>query len=329
MLAMPAAALAPSAPAPRVRGSAACEAERSATAGRGRARDARATGACAAALPTPAPAPAELPAPAFAPPIPSFDEKRVPERGERADRHQRGERLAVPAKLGAVVAAALAVLHVEAGRARHLPEPLGRLGELQVDLVAGQVAALACVGQGHAGPDQERLDRGDRRVHRDRDLLVGEGVDLAQEQRAPLRLGQPLDVQDERPELSALLDLLRNRGAVLVRVDVHRVLALRHGLAKVVEAAVAGDAVEPRPRVDRAVVGQDRLVGGDVDLLEDVLGVLGRGEHSAAEGKEPHVVAVDERFEGPLLPGPDHRDEPLVPLELEQGRTSAKQPDTA
>ena len=70
-------------------------------------------------------------------------------------------------------------------------------------------------------------------------------------------------------------------------------------------------------------------MGGDVDLLEHVLGVLGRGEHSAAEGQEAHVVAVDERLEGPLLPGPDHRDESLVPLQLEQGRASAKQSETA
>ena len=255
------------------RGSAACEAE-AATTGCGRARDARAAGARPRAADTSACA-GRASGTRLRSANSELRRESVCECGERADRHQRGERLAVPAKLGAVVAAAIAVLHMEASGAGHLPEALGRLGKLQVDLVAGQVAALACVGQGHAGPDQERLDGGDRCVHRDRDLLIGEGVDLAKEQRAPLRLGQPLDVKDERPELSALLDLLRNRGAVLVRVDVHGILALGHGLAKVVEAAVAGDAVEPRPRVDRAVVGEDRLVGGNVDLLEHVLGVLG------------------------------------------------------
>ncbi len=57
----------------------------------------------------------------------------------------------------------------------------------------------------------------------------------------------------------------------------------------------------------------------DEDFLEDVLGVLGGREHPAAERQQAHLVAIDERLERPLLPGPDHRDQPLVPLELEQG----------
>jgi hypothetical protein len=54
----------------------------------------------------------------------------------------------------------------------------------------------------------------------------------------------------------------------------------------VVEAAVAGDPVEPRARVDRPLVGEHRRVRLDEDLLEHVLGVLGRAQHVAAERQQ-------------------------------------------
>jgi hypothetical protein len=106
-------------------------------------------------------------------------------------------------------------------------------------------------------------------------------------------------------------------------VDVHRVLALRHGLAKVVEAAVASDPVKPGPRVDRTVIGKNGFVCSDVNLLQYVLCVLRGREHSAAESEEANAVAIDESFEGALLSVADHRDEAFVPLEFEQARASA------
>ena len=73
----------------------------------------------------------------------------------------------------------------------------------------------------------------------------------------------------------------------VVREDVHRVLALGDGLAEVVEAAVAGDPVEPRPHVDLALVGEHRRVGVGEDLLEHVLGVLAALQHRLAEAEQP------------------------------------------
>ena len=68
--------------------------------------------------------------------------------------------------------------------------------------------------------------------------------------------------------------LVGGARAVVRVVDIHGVHA--HGLvpAKVVKAPVASDPVQPRPDLDRALVGQDGVEGGRHDLLEDVLGVL-------------------------------------------------------
>ena len=65
-----------------------------------------------------------------------------------------------------------------------------------------------------------------------------------------------------------------------------------------VERAVARDAIEPRAHVDLALVGEDGVEGGGEDLLENVLGVLARGEHVAAEGEQARLVAAAERLEG-------------------------------
>ena len=99
-------------------------------------------------------------------------------------------------------------------------------------------------------------------------------------------------------------------------------IALR--AAQVVERAVARDPVEPRPHVDRPLVGDHRVEGGGEDLLEHVLGVLARAEHVPAEGEQARLVAGDERLEGGLVAAPGQRDEPLVGLQPQQRRGAAE-----
>jgi hypothetical protein len=55
---------------------------------------------------------------------------------------------------------------------------------------------------------------------------------------------------------------------------VHRVDADRLNPPQMVEAAVAGDPVQPGADVDRPLVGEDRVERGGEDLLQDILGVL-------------------------------------------------------
>ena len=191
------------------------------------------------------------------------------------------------------------------------------------DLAAGQLARLGRLGERHPRPHQQRLDRRDGRVHRLGDLLVGEGVDLAQQQRRALGLGKILDVGDQRAEVLALLD----RSAVVTpsrRPHVHRVLALGDRATEVVEAAVSGDPVEPRPHVDLAVVGEHRRVRLDEDFLQHVLGVLGRAQHVATEGEQARVVALEQHLEGVVMAVADQRDQALVALQLEQRGSPAE-----
>ena len=211
-------------------------------------------------------------------------------------------------------------------RAGDLGDALGGLGELQADVVAGELARLARLGQRDAGPNQQALHAGHGRVHRLGDLLVAHRVDLTQEQRRALRLGELADVGEEVAELLAVLDPLEGGHPVHVGVGVHRVLTVGGRLAKVVEAAVASDPVEPGPHRDRALVGDHRVVGGDEDLLEHVLGVLGRAQHLAAEAEEARLVALDQSVEGVLVALPGQRDELLIVLEAKEGRAPGEKP---
>ena len=111
--------------------------------------------------------------------------------------------------------------------------------------------------------------------------------DLIKDQRFAMLSHRHTDDEGAMAELLALVDLVGRRLAALGEVDVHRVDADRLLAAQVVQRAVAGDPVEPRPHVDRAVVAEDRVERGGEDLLQDVLRVLARAEHVAAEREQP------------------------------------------
>ena len=85
---------------------------------------------------------------------------------------------------------------------------------------------------------QQRLDAGHGRLHRLGDLLVGQRLHLAQDERRALRLGKVADISDQRPEVLTVVDLVRGRRTEVGKVDVHRVDADRMDLAHVVAAAV-------------------------------------------------------------------------------------------
>ncbi len=232
------------------------------------------------------------------------------------DREQGREHLVVGAELRAEVGALLAVANVAADRAGDLAQALGGLGELEPDLAAGQLARLARLGERDPRPHQQRLDRGHAGLHRLGDLLVGHRVHLAQQQRRALGLGQLADVGEELAELLAVVDLLGGRGGLDFGNHVHRFLGVGGRFAQVVEAAVAGDPVEPRAQVDLALVGEHRPVGVDEDLLQHVFGVLGGAQHLAAEAEQPALVAVDDRLEGARVAAARHRDQAARPPEV-------------
>ena len=215
-------------------------------------------------------------------------------------------------------AAAFAAAYVAAGGRADLRQALGGLSELQAHLLAAQLAGLGGLGEGDPGPHQQRLDGGDGRFHRLRDLFVGEGVDLAQQQRRPLRLGELVHVGDQLAEVLPAHHLVGRREAALGEVDVHRVDADRGGPAEVVQRAVAGDPVEPRTHVDLALVGPHGVEGGREHLLEHVLGVLLGGQHVPAEGQQARLVARAENLEGGVVAAAGERDQALIGLQAQQ-----------
>ncbi len=204
-------------------------------------------------------------------------------------------------------------------------QALGDLGQAEAHVVATQLACLGRLRQRHAGADQQRLDARDGGVHRLGDLLVGEVVDLAQQQRGALRLGKLVHVLEQVAQVGTPVDDVGSRDAVGVDLIVHRVAPVGDGLAQVVQAPVAGDPVEPGPRVDVALVGQHGVVGGGEHLLQDVLGVLLRGQHVPAEGEQPGPVAVEQHLEGADAARPDGSDQPLVRLKPQQRRSASEQ----
>ena len=208
--------------------------------------------------------------------------------------------------------------------ALELDQALGDLAELQAHLVAAQLARLGGLGERDARAHEQRLDRRHGRLHRLCDLLVGERVDLAQQQRGALGLGQLVDVGEQLAEALAADRPVARGHAVVGEVDVHRVDAHRGRAAQVVERAVARDPVQPRARVDLALVGEHRVEGRGEDLLQDVLGVLARAEHVAAEGEQARLVARAERLEGGVLAAPRERDQALVGLQAQQRRRPAQ-----
>ena len=79
----------------------------------------------------------------------------------------------------------------------------------------------------------------------------------------------------------------------------------RHRPAQVVDAAVVGDAVQPRAHVHRARVGAQRAVGAHEHVLQHVLGVLTRAgaQHLAHVGEQALAVAVVDHPERVVVAG--------------------------
>jgi hypothetical protein len=247
-------------------------------------------------------------------------EQQLLEQQQRGHRQDGRERLVRLAQRLAERDAAVAGPQVAADRGARAPQALGDLAELVAHLVAAEQARLGRLGERDARAHEQRLDRRDRGLHRLGDLLVGERVDLAQQEGRALRLGQPLHVLHELAELLASVHLVRRRRPVLGEVDVHRVHADRLGAAEVVQRAVARDAVQPRPHVQRSFVADHRVERGGEDLLQDVLGVLARAQHVAAEREQARLVARHEGLVGRLVPASRQRDETLVGLDPQERR---------
>ena len=147
------------------------------------------------------------------------------------------------------------------------------------------------------------------------DLRVAAALELAEDHRVALALGQRLDGLEHRPEaVSALGHLVRAVGGGRQRLDV---LVRPPVLPQRVQRRVVDDPVQPRPQVDAGVVAAQRGEGVEEGLLEDVLGPR-RRQQPRAVAQERAVVAVDDRLERAVVPGAGEVDQPLVGLHAQQ-----------
>ena len=146
---------------------------------------------------------------------------------ERADGEERREGTIVVLELLLEEAAAFAAAHVTPGRGAQLGQALGRFTQLEADVLTAHLARLGGLGQRDARPHEQRLHRGHRGLHRVGDLLIGERVDLAQQQSGALRLGQLVHVGDQLAEALAADHPIAGREPVLGEMDIHRVDADR------------------------------------------------------------------------------------------------------
>ena len=193
------------------------------------------------------------------------------------------------------------------GRASAEPEELGE--QAVPRRYGGQAPPRRQVD---AGAHEQRLDGGHRRVQRGRELGVAEPLELAHQQRRALLGRQAPHVLDELADVLAPLGL--GNGVAQRRVVTLEDLAGRHRrTAQLVDAAVVGHAVQPRPQRHRALAGPQRRVGAQEDVLQRVLGILARSaQHLTGVGEQPLAVAIVDRPERVVVAAAEERDELLV-----------------
>ena len=180
------------------------------------------------------------------------------------------------------------------------------------------VVGLDRLDQADPRPHEQRFHRRHAGVQRLGELGVGHSVHLAHEQCRALLVGQPADVPDQTLELFALLGLEQRVVQRRAR-DLEDVGRSGHGAAEVVDAAVVRNAVQPRPQRDRPLVGAQRAVRPQEDVLEHVLGVAARAaEHLARVGEQPLAVPIVDRPERVVVAGPEQRDELVVGAQRQQ-----------
>ena len=210
-----------------------------------------------------------------------------------------------------------------ASRPTQAGEPLRCLAQLEVHHLAAQQPPLGRFGKRHPRTHEQRLDAWHARIHRTRDLLVGQAVDLAQEQRSALGLRKLLHVAHDLTQVLAHVHRLHRAAGGREVEFLNAAVSGRPPLADVLEAHVPRDAVEPGANEDLALVGHHRAIRRREHFLQHVLGVLARVQHVAAEGQEPRAVALDEGLERGLVTRPDEVDQPLVGLQPKEWRANA------
>ena len=192
------------------------------------------------------------------------------------------------------------------------------------DLRARRVARLECAC---ARPTRARtssdLTAGTDTPQRRGELGVAHPAQLAHQQRRALLLGQ---AAGRRRSAGAATRAARPRRSGRRSAPPQRARAPRgrerRGAPQLVDAAVVGDPVQPRPQrqlaVARAQARRTRCT--KMSCRASSASWREAGEHLARIGEQPLPVAVVDDPEGLVVPGPEQRDELLVGPQPEQRR---------
>src|SRR4051794_24893107 len=216
-----------------------------------------------------------------------------------------------PAQAVAEVAAVRADGQVARDVAPAPPAAVGELAELRLDDFAVGVARGGQPMQGAARAEDGCADGREGEAEDLADLLVGEAVHLAQEQRATLDVGQLADVVQELAQLLAVVLHGLGRGR---RPDEDAVVRHedRTAHAEVRHAGVVRDPVQPGPEGVRLGPAAQRRDREDEDLLLDVLGLLRRAQERAAVAQDRRRMPLVQNLERPLVAVRGDPDEALV-----------------
>jgi hypothetical protein len=229
-----------------------------------------------------------------------------------------------------VSAARLAVREVS-GHAASLPNPEGSNSLLarvddRVDLLTAAAAGdLIVLGaQPSSGTEERALHHRPRHPHPPADLGVRQTFQLAEDDDLVVALAQPSESSAQVVQLLAALEGgMWRRGAGLkpavwpiqLVTRVKRNLLGATGAAKLIDARVAGDLVDPWLERDGSLGRAHPPQRRDEHLLGDVFGPGMVAEHSKDVGHDPPAVARVQLPERPIVAPPHRSDKPVITVD--------------
>jgi hypothetical protein len=214
--------------------------------------------------------------------------------GEREQRRHHAQQAPLPAQLVAEHAAARAIAEVTAQRRPPKRGPT-QCGQLLADLRARSFAGAAAGLERRSGLVGQRLDLLATTSQTLRDLVVGDVAQLGEHERGALVVRQPRQIGQHGTELVTHADRgghVIDRGLGLILYGPHPAGAQQR------QAAMASDPIQPRAKGARTLAARDLRPRDQERLLHDVLGVLARAQHPAAELEQRPSVALEQLLEG-------------------------------
>ena len=244
--------------------------------------------------------------------------------GEHRGRSGEGERRREHREVGFALgdrrleaAAGPAVAQVRAHAAPSEHPPVG-VRERAADVVTRHGPALGALVQRRPRLEDRLLDRPCGGAQHDRDLVVAQAVELAQDQGGSLALRQVREVRLELRQAAAVLHLpgqavgpqclrrLQGRGRAPAAQDRDRL--------------VVDDPEQPRPHLEVPLLALQRHEGLRHRALQRVLDVLVVAQDGPGVARELLVVAPVQRRERPFVPPDRERPQRRPAPEPEQGR---------